>query len=115
MNFKELLVWQKAMDICRSVYRITSGFPAHEIYGMTSQMRRAGVSVAANISEGHSRNTKGEYRQFPGIAIGSLSELETLTILSRDLSLNENTNWALLLQQEEELRKMLFSIKPKLS
>jgi four helix bundle protein len=115
MNFKELKVWQTAMLLTRTTYNLTSGFPKEEIYGLTSQMRRAAVSIAANIAEGHSRNTKGEYKQFVGIAIGSLAELETLYLLSKDLNIHCNFDYSSVLDIIEEERKMLFSLKNKIS
>ncbi|MCC7297571.1 MAG: four helix bundle protein [Bacteroidia bacterium] len=91
-DFKDLLVWQKAMQLSIKVFVITKKLPKEEMYGMSSQLRRAAVSVAANIAEGHGRNTKGEYRQFLGIAKGSLAELETLLLLSKEMDyLNSNT------------------------
>jgi four helix bundle protein len=73
------------MGLVKQAYLLTQPFPKEEIYGITSQIRRAAVSVAANIAEGQARSTTGEFRQFLGIARGSLAELETLLELSRDL------------------------------
>jgi four helix bundle protein len=81
-SFKDLLVWQKAMEFGKSIYEITSEFSKAEQYGIVSQMRRAAVSIPSNIAKGNSRNTTGEYRQFLGIARGSHAELETLILLS---------------------------------
>lgn len=102
------------MTISKLIYESTKDFPTYEIYGLTSQLRRASVSVAANIAEGHSRNTTGEYKHFIGIALGSVAELETLVILSEELKLNENADWTRLLNLIESERKMLFSLKNKL-
>ena len=74
-SYRELLVWQKAKSLAVEVYRQTEGFPKSEIYGLTSQLRRAGVSVASNIAEGQGRLTPGEFCQFLGHARGSLLEL----------------------------------------
>ena len=73
------------MDLVGMIYVATRAFPKEEIYGLTSQIRRAGVSIPANISEGQGRNSQGEFRQFLGIAQGSLAELETLLIISGNL------------------------------
>ena len=84
-SYRDLVVWQKAMELAEGVYGATSTFPKEEIYGLTSQMRRAAVSVPSNIAEGHDRHSRGEYLLFVGHARGSLSELETQTILAARL------------------------------
>ena len=76
-SYRELIVWQKAVDLVTEVYRMTNGFPRHEIYGLTSQLRRSSVSVPSNIAEGQGRASKGEFVQFLCHARGSLFELET--------------------------------------
>ena len=81
-SFKDLTVWQKAIDLSVLVYRVSEGFPRSEIYGLVSQMRRACVGIASNIAEGQSRGHKLEYIQFLRIAYGSASELQTQTIIS---------------------------------
>jgi four helix bundle protein len=86
MNFEtyqNLVAWQKAVDLCEAVYRVSSAFPAHELYGLTSQIRRAAVSVPSNIAEGAGRMTKGEFLQSVGHARGSLLEVETQIIIAR--------------------------------
>ena len=84
-HFRDLLVWQKSMELARAVYRHTASFPQAEIFGFTGQMRRAAVSVPSNIAEGHGRLTDGNMRVFIANARGSLFELETQIELSRDL------------------------------
>jgi len=91
-SYRDLEVWKISMQLAREVYQITEGMPKHEIYGLTSQIRRASVSVPANIAEGYGRNHRKEYVQFLGIANGSLKELETLILLAHDLNyLNDIT------------------------
>lgn len=85
--FRHLLVWKKAIDLTFAVYEATKEFPREERYGLTSQLRRAAVSVASNIAEGHNRATRGEFRQFLGIAAGSLAEVQTQLVIARGLSL----------------------------
>ncbi len=85
-----LHVWQEARLLVKDIYRVTKQFPREEIYGLTSQMRRASVSVPSNISEGAARTSKKEFLQFLSIARGSLSELETQVILTTDLGYLEN-------------------------
>ncbi|MGA9669010.1 MAG: four helix bundle protein [Terracidiphilus sp.] len=84
-SFRDLQVWQRSIQLSVSVYRLTKDFPREEIYGMTNQMRRASVSVASNIAEGHGRMSTGEYRQFLGMARGSNSELQTQLEIARAL------------------------------
>ena len=81
-SFRDLLVWQKAMDLADSVYDVTAVFPKEEVYGMVSQLRRAAVSIPSNIAEGQGRNSTGEFLHFLGIAFGSLCEVETQIELS---------------------------------
>src|SRR3990172_4456566 len=84
-NYKDLIVWQKAIDLATWIYSHTAGFPKEEIYGIVSQMRRAAVSVPSNIAEGQSRQHKTEFIQFLSIVKGSLAELETQLIISAKL------------------------------
>ena len=84
-NYKELKVWQKAYQLCVEIYKITKNFPKEERYGLTSQIRRAAVSVPSNIAEGYGRKTTPEYIQALYIAYGSNCELETQLLLSGDL------------------------------
>lgn len=81
-SFRELVVWQRAVQLSIAVYRLTSGFPKNEQFGLTDQMRRAAVSVASNIAEGTGRSTRGEFVQFIGHARGSICELQTQLVIS---------------------------------
>ncbi|MBX9680427.1 MAG: four helix bundle protein [Gemmataceae bacterium] len=84
-HYKNLLVWQKAVDLVTQVYVVTRSFPREEMFGLTSQIRRCAVSVPSNIAEGQARLTNGEFRQFLGIAKGSLAELDTQLIIAENL------------------------------
>ena len=84
-SYKDLIAWQKARLLAVDIYRLTEHFPAKEIYGLTSQLRRAAVSVASNVAEGQGRLTKGEFLQFLGHARGSLLEVETQCVIACDL------------------------------
>jgi four helix bundle protein len=86
-SFRDLLVWQRAMQMTIGIYRLTEEFPRQEIYGLTSQIRRSAVSVPSNIAEGHGRLSSGEYRQFLGIARGSNFELQTQLEIARALKI----------------------------
>ena len=84
-SYRDLVVWQKAKVLAVEVYRLTDAFPKSELYGLTSQVRRAAVSVVSNIAEGQGRLTKGEFLQFLGHARGSLFELETQLEIALEL------------------------------
>jgi four helix bundle protein len=104
-SYKDLIIWQRAMNLAESSYRLTSNFPKDELFGMTSQIRRSAVSVAANIAEGHGRDQTGSFIQFLRIAQGSLKELETHLLLAERVNL---TNAAKPLTDEcEEIGRML--------
>ena len=87
-SYKDLIVWQKSMELAQEIYRLTGLFPAREQYGLVSQMRRASVSIPSNIAEGYGRRTQKEYKRFYSIAFGSGLELETQLLLSKRLALS---------------------------
>jgi four helix bundle protein len=84
-SFKDLVVWQRAIEMTRTIYKLTSAFPATERYGLSDQLRRAAVSVPSNIAEGYGRLTRGEYLQFLGHARGSNCEVETQLVIAESL------------------------------
>lgn len=84
-GFKSLIVWQKAYGLALEIYTLTKSFPKNEQYGLISQIRRAAISISANIAEGYERNYRKEYIQFLMIAKGSLGEVETYLLFSKDL------------------------------
>ena len=88
-SFKDLIVWQKSYALVLEIYKLTQSFPKSEQYGLSSQMRRAAVSIPSNIAEGYGRKHKAEYNHFLSIAYGSLLELETQSLLARDLKYTE--------------------------
>src|SRR5271167_3938334 len=106
-NFKELLVWQKAHAVTLAVYGITRDFPREELYGLTSQSRRASASIGANIAEGCGRRSDGEMCRYLQIARGSASELEYHVLLAHDLHFLSDTDFRWLSQQADELQRML--------
>jgi len=81
-NYKDLIAWQRAMDLVEKVYQLTLGFPKEETYGLTSQIRRAVVSVPSNIAEGEGRNSTNDFLRFLSIAHGSLREVETQLLIA---------------------------------
>ncbi len=106
-NFRELKVWDKAHRLTLDVYRTTRQFPNDELYGLTSQMRRAAASIGANIAEGAGKNSRPEFARFLQIGLGSASELEYHLLLSRDLGYLESDLHELLASQVVEVKKML--------
>src|SRR5271165_4217955 len=106
-SYRELIAWQKAMDFTAEVYRATRSFPKDELYGVTSQLRRASVSIPSNIAEGQGRQSTGEFRQFLGHARGSLLETETQILLSERLEYLDRGTAENLLGQAAEVGRIL--------
>ncbi len=102
LDYRDLIVWQKAIELTVCVYQLTRSFPKDEIYGLVPQMRRAAVSVASNIAEGRGRLNVGEFRQFLGMAQGSVYELQTQLLVARRLGMgsDDSLNGAELLSNE---------------
>ena len=111
-SFKELIVWQKAMDLVETIYLATSKLPQIEQYGLTSQMRRCAVSIPSNIAEGKKRSTRKDFAQFLRIANGSAAELETQILIAGKLFKTIDFSKAKSLL--EEVQKMLSVIIRKL-
>lgn len=103
-DFRDLIVWQKAHQFVLSVYRQSESFPYNELYGLTSQVRRAAVSIAANIAEGFKKRTKPDKARFLNIAQGSLEERRYYLILAQDLNYGDTSQ---LMRQLEEVSKLL--------
>ena len=114
-SYQDLIVWQKAMDIVEMVYLATKQFPKEELYGLTSQVRRAAVSIPSNIAEGHSRKSTAEFRNFLSIAQGSKSEVETQLMIAQRLSYINPQQTQTMLSLLQEISKMLNSLKSKLT
>lgn len=106
-NFKELLVWQKSINFVTEIYELTNDFPKYEMYGLTSQIRRASVSVPSNIAEGNSRRSIADYLQFLKIARGSCAEVETQLIIAQNLKFLSEKHYLKLNQNIIEISKML--------
>jgi len=109
-SYRDLRVWQEAMNLAEACYRVTSSFPREEMFGLTVQIRRAAVSVPANIAEGYGRNSKGAYGQFLRVAQGSLKELETHLLLAHRLGFATETKVAPVLSLCDSLGRMLRSL-----
>lgn len=113
-SYKELIVWQRSIDLVVAVYRATEGLPIGERYALCDQMRRAVVSIPSNIAEGHARETKKEFRHFLLIASGSLAELETQLIVCERVGFLSSVVIHMLLEKIEEIRKMIVGLSKTL-
>ncbi|KAB2866224.1 MAG: four helix bundle protein [Bauldia sp.] len=109
-SYRDLRVWREAMDLAEGCYRLTNTFPREELFGMTSQIRRASVSIAANIAEGYGRESTGVYVQFLRVAQGSLKELETHLLLAERVGLAAGEPVRAILDTCESVGKMLRSL-----
>ena len=107
MGFKGLIVWKKAYEFGLEMYRITKEFPRDELYALVSQIRRAAVSISGNISEGYERKYRKEYIQFLMIAKGSLGELETYLLFSKDLEYINKDKYDYIEMKRQEVMKLL--------
>lgn len=112
-DYKKLKVWQKSYTLAMKSYNITRRFPKEELYGLVNQMRRAAVSVPANIAEGCGRYTDAELVRFLDIALGSLSELDCYFLMSRDQSFISPEDFVELDQDLTEVRRMLIALIQK--
>ena len=114
-NYKDLIVWQKGIALAKTIYQLTSKFPAEEKFGLVAQMRRAAVSIPSNIAEGQARHTTGEFIQFISHAEGSTAELETQLILSIELAFAAQDNAKAPFILLDEIRRMLNGLRRELS
>ncbi|HMC30917.1 MAG TPA: four helix bundle protein [Candidatus Angelobacter sp.] len=109
-NYRDLQTWNKAHNLTLELYKLSRQFPKEEIYGLTSQLRRAASSIGANLAEGCGRQTNSEFARFVRISMGSASELDYHLLLSRDLGLLENDAYQRTSKNLTEVRKMLASL-----
>jgi four helix bundle protein len=109
-TYRDLKVWQKTFDLCLTVCRVTASFPAEERFGLTAQIRRAAVSVPSNIAEGYARETTRDYIRHLWIARGSLAEVETQLMLSRELGMADRPSVEAVLTDVAEVERMLSAL-----
>ncbi|MDP2161667.1 MAG: four helix bundle protein [Flavobacterium sp.] len=113
-TFKDLLIWQKAMNLVTDIYKSTKSFPKDEQFGLTSQIRRSSVSIPSNIAEGYGRHGKNDYLKFLHISLSSLFEMQTQIEIAKNIDyLNEN-NFKILYEDSRELERMLVSFINKI-
>ncbi len=113
-DFKKLLVWQKSLELSISTYRLTASFPPEEKFGLTSQTRRAVVSISNNIAEGCGRFTQNDFGHFLQISLGSTNEVENCFLIAQALGYLSNEGFETLNQKNTEIRKMLLSLIDKI-
>ena len=113
-GYKNLIAWQKSVDLVTQTYILSKSFPKEELYGLTSQIRRAAVSISSNLAEGYGRSSRKEYIYFISIAIGSATELETLFIIASKLQLVNGDAYDVLDKNLQELLKILFKLRSSL-
>jgi four helix bundle protein len=111
----DLKIWNKAIELSVEVYKATSNFPKEEVYGLTSQIRRAAISIPSNISEGAGRSSEKEFIYFLGIANGSTFELQTQLIIANKLNLINHDTFSKLLKEIEEIQKMNYTFQKTLN
>ena len=108
--YRKLEVWKKAYAFGLDIYKVTSKFPKEELFGITSQLRRAGTSIAANIAEGNSITSNKEFKQFISVARGSAAEVETWLMFSKDLGYITNEEHQILSKKLDEIKALLFGL-----
>ena len=114
-NYRDLRVWQAGMDLVEQIYRLTQSFPPDERFGLTSQLRRASVSIPSNIAEGHAREHTAEYLHHLSIAQGSLAEVQTQSEIARRLGYLSTEQAQAVEQQTIALSKQLYALRNALS
>lgn len=114
-NFRNLDVWNKAVELATYIYEITENFPKSEKYGLTSQMRRSAVSISSNIAEGAGRGSKKEFNQFLNISTGSCYELETQLTISQDLQFLNDNDYEKIIDKLIEIQKMIYALRKSLN
>ena len=114
-SYKDLNIWKRSIRLVEDIYKISQNFPKEEIYGLTSQLKRAAVSIPSNIAEGFTRLHNKEYRQFLYISLGSCAELNTQIIISSRLSYLSSEKANGILKEIEEISKMIMGLIKKLN
>ena len=114
-TYKDLLVWQKAIHFVTQVYKAVKGFPQEELYGLTSQIKRAAVSIPSNIAEGYGRKSTKDYIRFLQIAMGSIFEIQTQLEISKNLEFVSESSFGELYEYSREIERMLSSMINKVT
>lgn len=114
-EYKKLIVWEKSIDFCTDIYRVTRSFPSKEDFGITSQLRRASVSIPSNIAEGSKRSTDKDFKHFLHTSLGSCAESQTQVMLAHKLKYISEKDYTFLYGESEEIHAMLLSFIKKLA
>lgn len=113
-NYKNLKIWQESIEVVLDIYQITKSFPKEEMYGLTSQLRRAAISIPSNISEGACRNNDKEFKQFLGIASGSAGEADTQLFIAKKLEYITEENYRELSAKLDNIQKKNFNLQKRI-
>jgi four helix bundle protein len=113
-TYRQLDIWKKGIELVKDVYKVTSSFPQHELYGLTNQMRRSAVSIPSNVAEGFRRQHNNEFKQFLHIALGSCAELETQATIARQLNYIKEQIESMLLEKSDHICRMTRNLIKKL-
>ncbi len=113
-SYREMEVWRRGIELSVAIYKLTSGFPKEELYGLTSQMRRCSVSVASNIAEGYGRSSRGEFKHFLGISRGSTLELQTQLVIASKLGFGDTEHLVTAEGLADEVGKMIWALLKKI-
>jgi four helix bundle protein len=113
-TYRDLNIWQLGIDLVKDTYRLTQTFPKHELYGITSQMRRSAISIPSNIAEGFKRYHNKEYKQFLYVTLGSCAELETQATIARELKYISTEKESALLEKLDHIGRMITNLLKKL-
>ncbi|MDN3672307.1 four helix bundle protein [Flavobacterium branchiarum] len=113
-TFRQLLIWQKSMNLVTEIYQVTNSFPKEEVYGLTSQIRRSSISIPSNIAEGYGRNGNNDYLRFLNISISSLFEMQTQLEISFNLKYINEIQFNKINEDSKEIERMLSSFIRKI-
>jgi four helix bundle protein len=113
-DYRELIVWQKAMDLVEHIYYYTRGFPKEEVYGLSSQLRRAAISIPSNIAEGNARTTTRDFLHFLSIAYGSIKEAETQILIAERLGYDLQKQTPQLMEFTQEVARLICGLSNSL-
>jgi len=114
-SYKQLKIWQAGIELVKNVYELTKNFPREEAYGLSSQLRRASVSVPSNIAEGFKRNHNKEFAQFLHVAIGSVAELETQVIIAHEIGFIKKSDLENITEKIDHISRMISSLLKKVA